>query len=62
MGQERFLGDLIKELNSANKSGALYIDIVETSEDMFKIYFENGSIYHIRVRDRQRLPRDPRIL
>ncbi len=48
MGQERFLGDLIKEFNSANKSGALYIDIVETSEDMFRIYFENGRIYHIR--------------
>ena len=32
----------------AKKSGALYVDMVETSEDMLKIYFENGN--HLPVR------------
>jgi hypothetical protein len=48
MAEERFLGDMVKEICAQKKSGALYVDIVETSEDMFKIYFEKGTIYHIR--------------
>ncbi len=48
MAEERVLGDMVKEICAAKKSGALYVDIVETSEDMFKIYFDNGKIYHIR--------------
>ncbi len=48
MADERMLGDVMKELQTAKKSGALYVSVVETSEDLVRIYFENGKIYHLR--------------
>ena len=48
MNEERLLADFIKELTRAKKSGALYVSVVETSEDLVRIYFEEGRIYHIR--------------
>ncbi len=48
MVQERVLVDVIKEIYGAKKSGALYVSVVETSEDLIRIYFEGGRIYHLR--------------
>lgn len=48
MAEEKQLGDVLQEIRSAKKNGALYISIVEMSEDLFRIYFKNGDIYHIR--------------
>ncbi len=48
MADERTLGDVIKELSNSKKSGALYVSVVETSEDLVRIYFEGGKIYHLR--------------
>jgi hypothetical protein len=44
MTEERMLGDFINELARENKSGALYVSVVETSEDLIRIYFR-GKIY-----------------
>ena len=41
-------GDLLQELQSAGKSGALYVSIRERSEDMARFYFQKGDICHIR--------------
>ncbi len=48
MPTERLLGDLLKEFQDAKKTGAVYISVVETSEDLIRMYFEDGKIYHIR--------------
>ncbi len=46
--EERLLVDVIKEIQNAHKNGALYISMVEMSEDLFRVYFEKGNIYHMR--------------
>jgi hypothetical protein len=48
MATERFLADILQELYDAKKTGALYVRIVETSEDLYRIFFRNGDICHIR--------------
>ncbi len=48
VAQERLLSDVMKDLHRERKSGALYLSIVETSEDLFRVYFELGNIYHLR--------------
>lgn len=48
MRQERLLADVVRELYAGKQNGALYVSMVETSEDLFRIYFRNGEIYHIR--------------
>jgi len=45
---ERLLGDVLKELHSGKRTGALYIDVVEQSEGMLKFYFEDGELYFVR--------------
>ena len=48
MPQERLFVDIIQELYDGKKTGALYVSIVEKSEDLVRIYFRNGEIYYIR--------------
>jgi len=48
MAAEKLFADLIKDIYDGKKSGALYVSTVETSEDLFRLYFKNGEIYHMR--------------
>ncbi len=48
MAEERMLGDVMRDLADKKKSGALYVSVVETSEDLIRVYFSNGEIYHMR--------------
>ncbi len=48
MSEERPFADILQELHDTRKTGALYVSIVETSEDLVRIYFQNGDIYYIR--------------
>jgi hypothetical protein len=48
MGSELFFADVIEELLKAKKNGALYVAVVETSEDLIRMYFKDGQIYHLR--------------
>jgi hypothetical protein len=48
MADERMLGEVMRDLYDKKKSGALYVSVVATSEDLIRIYFENGEIYHLR--------------
>jgi len=48
MAGEKQLGDVLQDIFDAKKNGALYVSIVETSEDLFRIYFKDGAIYHMR--------------
>lgn len=45
---ERLFADLVQELLSAKKNGAMYVSVVETSEDLVRMYFKDGQIYHLR--------------
>jgi hypothetical protein len=48
MAQVKLFADLLQELRSGKKNGALYISIAEKSEDMARFYFNNGELYHVR--------------
>ena len=48
MAEERLLADVLREIQQERKSGALYVSVVETSEDLLRIYFEKGTINHLR--------------
>ncbi len=48
MSEEKLFADVLQQFHDAKKSGALYVSIVETSEDLVRMYFRNGDIYHIR--------------
>jgi hypothetical protein len=48
MARDILFGDLLHEMVQGRKTGALYVSIVEASEDMVRFYFRNGEIYHLR--------------
>ncbi len=48
MATERFFEDIVEDVIKAKKIGALYINVVENSEDLIRIYFKDGEIYHMR--------------
>jgi hypothetical protein len=48
MAEERLLADVLRDIQQEQRSGALYISMVETSEDLLRIYFEKGRIYHLQ--------------
>jgi hypothetical protein len=48
MSKDQLFADLLQELHNGKKTGALYVSIVETSEDLVRIYFRDGIIYHLR--------------
>jgi hypothetical protein len=48
MQTELYLADILQELYDAKKTGALYVRIVETSEDLYRMFFKNGNICHVR--------------
>ncbi|MCK9418746.1 MAG: DUF4388 domain-containing protein [Nitrospirae bacterium] len=48
MEQEQLFADVIQDILTARKNGALYVNIRETSEDILRMYFKEGQIYHLR--------------
>ena len=48
MAEEQFFENIVEDVVRAKKSGALYINVVENSEDLIRIYFKDGEIYHMR--------------
>ncbi len=46
MSEERLFVDVIRELHNAKKTGALYVSIVETSEDLVRITSGTGYLPH----------------
>ena len=47
MAKERFFADLMQEINDAKKSGSLFINVLQSSEDLIRIYFKKGEIYYL---------------
>jgi hypothetical protein len=45
---ERTFDAVLKELHQGKKTGGLYVDMVEQSEDMLKVFFEKGEISFIK--------------
>jgi hypothetical protein len=48
MARDILLEDLLHEMLRDRKTGALYVSVVEASEDTVRFYFRNGGIYHLR--------------
>lgn len=47
MAKERYFSDVLQEIYDGKKSGALFVDIFESSEDLMRFYFKNGEIYYL---------------
>jgi hypothetical protein len=47
MAQDRNFADVLQELYDARKSGSLFITVLQSSEDLVRIYLKNGEIYHL---------------
>ncbi len=47
MAQERYLADVLQELRDAKKTGALFINVQESSEDLMRMYLKNGDLYYL---------------
>ena len=47
MATERYFSDILREIYDQKKSGALFVDIYESSEDLMRFYFKNGEIYYL---------------
>ena len=48
MESEQLFADVIQKFLDGKKNGALYVAVVETSEDLIRMYFQDGQIYHVR--------------
>ena len=48
MAEEQLFVNVIRDILSSKKNGALYVSVVETSEDLVRMYFKDGQIYHLR--------------
>ncbi len=46
MAKERYFADVLQELYDVKKSGSLFVGVLESSEDLIRIYIKNGEIYH----------------
>lgn len=47
MAKIRDFADMLKEFHEARKSGQLFVKVVESSEDLIRIYLKNGEIYYV---------------
>ena len=45
---ERTFDAVLRELYQGKKTGGLYVDMVEQSEDMLRVFFDKGEISFIR--------------
>ncbi len=46
MAKVRGFSDVLRELHADRKSGQLFVNVVESSEDLIRIYFKKGQIYY----------------
>lgn len=47
MAKIRSFAAVLKEFHEAKKSGQLFVLVVESSEDLFRIYLKSGEIYYV---------------
>ena len=55
MSTVKLFADVLQEYYSAKKTGALFVSVVETSENLIRFYFKEGKIYNLSygpVKDR----------
>lgn len=45
---EQQLCEIVQKLHDEKKTGAVYVSVIETSEDLVRIYFKDGLINYIR--------------
>lgn len=45
MAKSRMLADVLQELHDSRESGQLFVNVVESSEDLIRIYLKDGEIY-----------------
>ncbi len=47
MAGSKLLADVLQELNTGKKTGALFISVTEASENLVRFYFREGNIYTV---------------
>lgn len=45
MPRDRFFAEVLEELQAAKKTGAYFINVKESSEDLIRIYIKTGELY-----------------
>jgi hypothetical protein len=48
MEKEQLFAEVIQDILAARRNGALYVSMREISEDILRMYFKDGQIYHLR--------------
>jgi hypothetical protein len=48
MEKEQLFAEVIQDILTARRNGALYVSMREISEDILRMYFKDGQIYHLR--------------
>lgn len=43
----KLFADVLQEYSDAKKTGALFVSVAETSENLIRFYFNDGSIYTV---------------
>lgn len=46
MAKDRLFADVLQELCAAKKSGQLFVNVTQSSEDLIRIYINKGEIYY----------------
>jgi hypothetical protein len=46
MARDKSLADVLRDLYQAKKTGQLFVMVMESSEDLIRIYLRNGEIYY----------------
>ncbi len=47
MAKLRDFGDMLQEFHDARKNGQLFVKVVQSSEDLIRIYLRKGDIYYV---------------
>ena len=48
MEKEQLFAEVIQDILTARRNGALYVSMREISEDILRMYFKDEQIYHLR--------------
>lgn len=46
MAKDMFFADLLRDLYNTKKTGQLFVNVLQSSEDLIRIYIRRGEIYY----------------
>jgi hypothetical protein len=46
MAKDRLLADVLRDLHDGKKTGQLFVNVLQSSEDLIRIYIKSGEIHY----------------